>query len=335
MSKRAPLLTAEKITLLLSIIPYLVDHGPTPVLKLAEDFGVEPELLRSLLRFLGTAGIPGDTATYQHEDLFDIDWDALEERDEAVLTRTVVVDDVPRFSPRETSALIAGLQLLRGMPHLMDGSEVETLTRKLTGVSASATPRLEVSPRPTPALVEVARDALANGQGVSFQYRDVDGNVSRRLVQPTLIEAVNNVWYLHGWCHERRAERVFRVDRMSNFELTPPVDDAPAERAGKPATSPRFAINPEESVVVDVRVRSGQLAALRAFDFTPDKISTAESQAISMDDADVTGRVMLAVADRAPQVIKAAPGAVEVLGPESARAKVYDWASRALAQYDM
>ena len=50
---------------------------------------------------IAVSGVPGDTDSYQHGDLFDIDWDAFEEHDEIVLTNLVAIDDSPRFSARE------------------------------------------------------------------------------------------------------------------------------------------------------------------------------------------------------------------------------------------
>lgn len=335
MTNLAPLLTGEKITLLLSLIPFVVDNGPTPIVKLAENFSVEPETVRSLVRFLGTAGIPGDTATYQHEDLFDIDWDALELRDEAVITKTIVVDDVPRLSPREVSALLAGLQLLRSLPNLADAAEIETLTRKLTGVSASTPPRVDVALRAVPSGLELLHSATADGSSVSFTYRDVDGNFSSRRVQPFLIETVDTVWYLHGWCADRQADRVFRVDRMSSIDRAPALADAPQPAQRATSGAPRFLVNSENALRVSVRIDEGRVSALRAFELDIEPSSRRSSSSSSGAQHPVLGTVTLALAARAPHLVKAAPGCVEVIAPASARAAVSDWASRALAEYDI
>src|SRR5690606_22997149 len=92
---------------------YLNETGPTSISDLAETFAVEASLLRRLVKFLGVAGVPGETRTYQHEDLFDIDWQALEQDDVVHLTHTVALDDTPRFSSSETAVLIAGLHAVQ------------------------------------------------------------------------------------------------------------------------------------------------------------------------------------------------------------------------------
>ena len=74
------LLASDRVMLLLALVPYLREHGPTTIDELAETFEVKPALLRRLIGFLGTAGIPGETLAYQHDDLFDIDLSAFEEQ---------------------------------------------------------------------------------------------------------------------------------------------------------------------------------------------------------------------------------------------------------------
>ncbi|MFC7765349.1 hypothetical protein [Leucobacter soli] len=48
--------------LLLSLIPYLMEHGDTPLAELARTFDIDAEALRALIEFLGTAGVPGRPA---------------------------------------------------------------------------------------------------------------------------------------------------------------------------------------------------------------------------------------------------------------------------------
>src|SRR5690606_24460475 len=104
--RRAALAASDRVMLLLALVPYLTEHGDTPLAELASVFEVDAETLRGLIEFLGTAGIPGETSTYQDEDLFDIDWEALDRDDIVRLTRVVAVDDTPRFSASEQAALI-------------------------------------------------------------------------------------------------------------------------------------------------------------------------------------------------------------------------------------
>jgi predicted DNA-binding transcriptional regulator YafY len=115
-AKAQPLQAQDKLTFLLSLVPYLMDHDRVSVAEAAAHFGMAKEQIREAVRLIGVSGIPGETAQYQHEDLFDISWDDLEDNDQIVLTHRVAIDDSPRFSAREAAALIAGLQYLSSLP---------------------------------------------------------------------------------------------------------------------------------------------------------------------------------------------------------------------------
>ena len=114
----------DKLAFLLSLVPYLMDHDRVSVTEAAKHFGVQEEQIRDAVRLIAVSGIPGETATYQHGDLFDIAWDDFEDNDQIVLTNLVAIDDSPRFSAREAAALIAGLQYLSALPENADRAAI-------------------------------------------------------------------------------------------------------------------------------------------------------------------------------------------------------------------
>jgi predicted DNA-binding transcriptional regulator YafY len=72
--------------------------------------------------------------------------------------------------------------------------------------------------RPGPA--GVVEEALLRGRVVAIRYRDGEGTVSRRRVEPHLLARTGDRWYLIGWCRDRRAPRWFRWDRIEAAQLT-------------------------------------------------------------------------------------------------------------------
>ncbi|MBK0297402.1 WYL domain-containing protein, partial [Bacillus sp. S34] len=70
--------------------------------------GVPETRIRRAVELIAVSGVPGETMQYQHGDLFDIAWDDFDQNDMIVLTNLVAIDDSPRLSAREASALIAG-----------------------------------------------------------------------------------------------------------------------------------------------------------------------------------------------------------------------------------
>jgi predicted DNA-binding transcriptional regulator YafY len=72
--------------------------------------------------------------------------------------------------------------------------------------------------RPSPA--SVVEEALLRRRVVAIRYRDGEGAVSRRRVEPHLLARTGDRWYLVAWCQDRQAPRWFRWDRIEAADLT-------------------------------------------------------------------------------------------------------------------
>ncbi|MCA0146121.1 YafY family protein [Blastococcus sp. LR1] len=72
--------------------------------------------------------------------------------------------------------------------------------------------------RPGPAAV--VEEALLRRRVVAIRYRDGEGTVSRRRVEPHLLARTGDRWYLIAWCQDRQAPRWFRWDRIEAADLT-------------------------------------------------------------------------------------------------------------------
>ena len=93
MAERAqPPKAQDKLAFLLSLVPYLMDHDRVSVTEAAAHFGVPAEQIRDAVRLIAVSGIPGETASYQHGDLFDIAWDDFTEALPAFLDRYTLHD---------------------------------------------------------------------------------------------------------------------------------------------------------------------------------------------------------------------------------------------------
>ena len=307
----------DRVLLLLSLVPYLREHGPTPVSDLADAFQVSPTLLRTLVRFLGTAGVPGETLTYQDEDLFDIDWDALERDDVVSLTRTVAVDDAPRFAPAETAALIAGLHALTAVLTEAD-AELARATAEKLGAALEVPERdaaLSVTADPADPRLPLLVSAIEERRVVAFDYRDAAGTLTHRTVDPVSLDQEGGAWYLRAHCHDRDAARTFRLDHMRDLRAVDARASTHAPEA--PASVRTFRL-----------VASLPLRALPSIDgFGPEII-----------DEDPSGRVRVQIEawheQTAIQLVQLAPGDIVIEAPEPARRAVHEWAARGLAGYD-
>lgn len=319
----APLQARDKLTFLLSLVPYLMDHDRVSVQVAADHFGVTEEQIRDAVRLIAVSGIPGETAAYQPDDLFDIAWDDFEDNDQIVLTNLVAIDDSPRFSGREAAALIAGLQYLSALPENSDRSAVATLMAKLArGASAMPSPVAVEAPE-TDATLSLIREAVGAGRQLEFDYLNSRGEHERRHVDPLRVESVDADWYLRAWCHLREALRTFRIDRIGNPTIT---NEAIAYRPQDVALPDALFEGSPDDLDVELAIVAAALPLVA--DYLPAGASMREIG------GEIHTRIRVSHLHVVKRLACALPGMVRVTGPQDARRIVADWARAGAAGYD-
>ncbi|MCU1439467.1 MAG: hypothetical protein JWP85_464 [Rhodoglobus sp.] len=313
----------DKLAFLLSLVPYLMDHDRVSVADAAAHFGVPEHQIREAVRLIGVSGVPGETAMYQHGDLFDIAWDDFEDNDQILLTHLVAIDDSPRFSAREAAALIAGLQYLSSLPEHADRDAIASLTAKLSRGASSQPSQVAVEASESDETVALIRESVERGSQLEFDYLNSQGQAERRRVDPLRVESVDADWYLRGWCHSREALRTFRLDRMS----LPSITDEPITHAARDVSLPDklFEGSVDDLIVtIDVAPAAAPLIA----DYIPEGATMTE----------VDGRVRTTVRvshyHGLKRLIASMPGVATVVEPTEARAVVAEWAAAGAARYD-
>ncbi|WP_308468713.1 helix-turn-helix transcriptional regulator [Rathayibacter soli] len=318
-----PMQAQDKLAFLLSLVPYLMDQGRVSVTDAAAHFGVSDEQLRAAVRLIAVSGVPGETQQYQPGDLFDIAWDAFEDRDEIILTHLVAIDDSPRFSAREAAALIAGLQYLSALPENANRDAIASLMAKLAHGAFGRPSQVAVAPAETDASLALIRSAVAGGTQLEFGYLSSRGEYELRRVDPLRIESVDQDWYLRGWCHLRKAVRTFRLDRMTKLAATTdPISYRPAD-VSLPETL--FESSPEDlTVQLEVPVAALPLIA----DYLRGSRDTVQ------EDGFIRATVRVAHYHSLKRLVNSFAGVLTVLAPEEARAAVAKWAAAGLARYN-
>jgi proteasome accessory factor C len=323
MAERAkPRQAQDKLAFLLSLVPYLMDHERVSVATAAKHFGVPEEQIREAVRLIGVSGIPGDTATYQHGDLFDIAWDDFEDNDEIVITNLVAIDDSPRFSAREAAALIAGLQYLSALPEHADREAIATLTAKLSRGASAEPSQVAVEASESDDTLALARESVTKGVQLSFDYLNSQGHAERRRIDPLRVESVDADWYLRGWDHLREAVRTFRLDRISNPEVTSEPITHGATDVSLPDKLFEGSVD-DLIVTIDVVASAAPLLA----DYIPENAETVEH------DGRLRTAVRVSHYHGLKRLIASMPGVVTVVAPPEARAVVAEWAAAGAARY--
>ncbi|MFC5338170.1 helix-turn-helix transcriptional regulator [Leucobacter denitrificans] len=311
---RKSLSANERVILLLSLVPYLREHGPTQLQELAETFDVDERVLRKLITFLGTAGIPGETLAYQHDDLFDIDWQAFESQGIVSLTHTVAVDETPRFTGAETAALLAGLHALKPILSTDDARLAKSLAKRLAqAMELSEVPTVSVQSGEYDAMLQKLTSAIENSLTVRFAYRDAEGVETSRTVQPSTLVEREGTWYLRGFAQERDAERTFRVSQISDLET---LDEFVPIHNASDGTS-------REGEEIHAYVPERLLPSIRGF--APEVVK---------DPLTPPGHVRVRFeawhSGAAVRLVQHGVGAIEILSPPSAREAAREWVLRAL-----
>lgn len=318
-----PAFASDRLAFLLSVVPYLIDHPGVPVAEAAAHFGLSDDEMRTQIERITGMGVPGVTKTYGPEDLFDIDWDALDDEDRIVITNRVVIDDAPRFSAREAAALIAGLQYLQAIPGATDSEVLSGLIAKLSR-GASATPTaVAIDHRVADSALEIVRTALATRTRVDFDYLNARGERERRPVEPLRLESRDDVWYLRGWCRLRGDVRVFRVDRMENVTAT----DSPAEHTPDEIALSETLFDPSaDDLVVEIRLATSAITGFAEY-------LSADSKLEQDGEGFVRTSIRVAHFHSLKRLVGAMPGLLTVVAPEDARRAVAEWAASGLARY--
>lgn len=314
-----PLLATERAALILQLVPYLIGKGEVSVAEAADEFDVTPAEMQRMVEKLTVIGLPGDGGFWQMaNDLFDIDWDLLDERGVISITNTVGLERTPRLTAREAAALLAGLQLAASLPGVGDNGVVQGLLAKLAAGASSAPADVIVAPGGVDDVRVAVAEALRNGVAVAFTYRAPDSDATTRTVDPVKVHIAGGQWYLQGWCHLRQAMRTFHLERVSDVRLT----DIPITHGGEHVPD-LFEPSPADTVV-EVRFRAAVAPLLGEY----------------LDESTVTDdagwqRAQLRVADERSVKRLAARlgGDLQVVGPDTAREATRSWAAAGLDGY--
>ncbi|TDN93017.1 WYL domain-containing protein [Microbacterium sp. BK668] len=320
MTSRRPLIATDRAAIMLQLVPYLIGKGEVSVEEAADEFDVTPDQMRTMVEKLTVIGLPGERGYWQMaNDLFDIDWDLLDERGLIVITNSVGLERSPKLTAREAAALLAGLQVARAIPGVGDTDLFGGLLAKLSRGAAARPADVIVAPEPVDAVRDTVAAAVREGVAVSFTYKAPDAAPTTRTVDPVKIQIASDQWYLQGWCHMREAMRTFHLDRVSDMRLT----DIPVTHAEEQA--PGWFQSTGDEVVARVRFPSAVAPLLGEY------LDRAEV----VEEADGVLLATMRIADEVSLRRLAARrgGALEILEPAGARRAAADWARAGLDQY--
>jgi proteasome accessory factor C len=310
----------DRFNLMLALTGLLVDGQEYTVEELVEHFKVSKKELVKAVRMISYT----DLFKSNLDGSYEVNYDDLNEGFVSIkYNYRGVVDEVPRLSPRQASAIAAGLVYLRSLPGLVDNSEIEELQRILAINAAPGkrnTVLIENGKRDSDLVV--IREAMLKGVSISCDYLNLKGVTTiNRILEPLRIDPHGEVMYLRAYCPINADVRSFRLDRMRNSIVTEIPISAEALNA---ELIDEIYTAAESDTVVTLEVDPEAYSLI--FDFKPveEPISvskTVKSFKISVGDVNNLGRVIARFG-----------GAARVIAPEVARASVRDFALNALGE---
>lgn len=318
MSLHKPRLTSDRVRAYLTLVPYLLERGEVSVGEAAAEFDVTDAQMRTMVRNLTLIGLPGEGGYWQQpQELFDINWDLLEQQDIIELTNDVGLRRVPRLTAREAAALLTGLQMTGALPSVASSELISGLITKLARGASTAPAEVVVAPEPVDSVRTLVAEAIQAKRAVAFTYRAPDDKPTTRTVDPAKIIITRGQWYLQGWCHLRRAMRTFHLDRISDAQLT----DMPIEHTVDVAPEGPASAADE---VATVQFPEG-IAILLG-----DYLDRAQAHAV---DGLVTAQLRVGDPRSLKRLAARFGGALQVIEPQFARVCAREWATEALALY--
>jgi predicted DNA-binding transcriptional regulator YafY len=138
------------------------------------------------------------------------------------------------FTQDEAKSLVAAVRLAQGWLDPGLAREAENALGKILSVLPATVraaaesvalyaPMVSLSEqaRRTLQLLQSLREAVNARRKVSFNYCDLTGHPSQRVVRPLGCFFWGKVWTLAAWCESRQDFRNFRVDRLEQIAVLP------------------------------------------------------------------------------------------------------------------
>ena len=197
-----------KLDRLIAILSVLLNQEQTTAPELAKLFEVSRRTINRDIEALNRAGIPivtqqGAGGGIRIMEGFRMDRTALTSRElQAILSGLRSLDSISgsgRYRQLMEKICPGSSGILPGDQHIL----IDLASWHKTALSEK---------------IELLHGAIEQHRLVTFHYLSRNGE-SDRIVEPTLLVFQWTSWYLWGWCREKAAPRLFKLDRMDSLRI--------------------------------------------------------------------------------------------------------------------
>lgn len=314
MPKSSSLSGTDRYNFMLALTGYLISNRQQKIADVANHFQVTEKELSSAVVTISLSGV----GLYRPDELFFLDYDLLEEGI-IDLSFAPTLEAVPRLSTRQAAAIASGLAYLIDLVDPSDQKEIAELLQILgQGALGQKDLPFMVQPVRGDADLAKARQAVAGRRAIKCSYRNANGDVSDREIEPIRLESREANWFLRGFCRTNGEDRIFRLDRMRDITVL----DSFAERVQNSLDSQEIYAVRDTDTEVLFEVDPGAFSLIA--DYKPDfEIRGNKS---------VQVRISIGQLESLGRIVSRYSGKVRVLGPESARRAVKQFVAAALGE---
>jgi len=314
MPKSSSLSGADRYNFMLALTGYLINNRQQKLSDLANHFQVTEKEIRSAVVTISLSGV----GMYRPDELFFLDYDLLEEGI-VDISFAPALEAVPRLSARQAAAIASGLSYLMNLVDSKDQEQIKQLL-EILGRGALSAKELPFMVQPVRGDGDLAlvRQAVAESRALKCSYINSAGEITKREIEPQLLESREANWFLKGFCLSNQELRVFRLDRMREIELLEVfverdlLDTEPDQiySVRKSDTEVLFEVDPEAFALIA--------------DYKPEfEISGNKS---------VQVKIPIGQLETLGRIVARYSGKVRVLAPAAARLAVREFAQRALGK---
>ena len=213
--------SADRLTRLLALVPYVVSRETVSMSEAARAFGVTERQLQDDLNLLWCLELRSPDP-YCPIDLS-------YEGGEITVSEAESISRPLRLGADEAAALLVALRMLAELPGSAERDALTRLVAKLeaaAGEAAAAARQLSVDVDRRTGSLGVVQRALREDRRLRLVYYVAgrDENTERD-VDPMRVLVVDGRTYLEGWCRRAEGVRLFRMDQILEAEVL----EAPAE----------------------------------------------------------------------------------------------------------
>lgn len=200
----------ERFKRLLLLVPYVLKRPGVSLSEVCNRFGIKKSELIADLNILFVCGLPG----YGPGDLIEYETDGnhLWIRMADYFSRPL------RLTPAEGLLLYSGAKALAAVGEA-DPALEKAVERLREALGPEALTRISVGLEEA-GEIKVIRQGLESRRKIHLVYQSQSKDeVTERNVDPWALFISGGRWYLVGWCHRVKDERIFRLDRIRSAEV--------------------------------------------------------------------------------------------------------------------